>query len=100
MRPGAVSVRIAQVLLVIQILLIVGMGGAGHSPTESKPVAFGDKHEMVESLTYLVLGNTLGIGALILSLITWKSQRNIRGRDTAIASVVVTVVNTIVLIAS
>lgn len=94
---GTVSTCIAWVFMILQILLIVGALFAGLSPTQGPDVSFHDTPAIVQSVVYLFCGNILGIGALTLSLIVWLRHNNLNGKITAIAAIIVIIVNTSLL---
>jgi len=96
MKKGTISVRIAQVFIALQSMLILGGLYAGPSPHQGANVSFHNVPAIIQSLTFIFGVNILGIGALILSLIAWKYHKNLGGKVTAIIAIVVIIVNTLV----
>jgi hypothetical protein len=94
---GTASICIAVVLIVLQVLLMIGGLYAGRSPHESENVSFHNAKAMVQSIVFLIGINILGIGALILSLIVWMYHKNLRGKVTAIISIIVIMINTLLV---
>lgn len=83
--------------LAIEILGIIGCLTAGPTPM----LRIGDAtldYQIVYTLTVIVGMNVTGIGALILSLIAWKRHGNSRGKNTAIAAVIVIGIMTALLL--
>ena len=94
---GTVSNCVAWVFIILQIILIVGGLYGGSSQNQGTLVSFHDAPAIVQSVMYLFCGNILGIGALVLSLTVWFRHKNLNGKVTTIAAIVVIIVNTLML---
>lgn len=92
---GTASICIAVAFITLQIMLTLGSLYAGRSPHQGVNVSFHNVPAIVQSVVFLFGMNILGIGALILSLIAWKTHKNIGGKVTLIIAIVVIVVNSL-----
>lgn len=89
---GRVSNFIAWGLIVLQTMLTIGGLYSGGS---LEKLSFSDMPAIVQTVTFLICFNILGIGSLILSLIVWRYHKNKKGKVTTFAAIVVILFNTL-----
>ena len=89
MVKGTASNIIAWMFIIFQIMLLIVL-----LLTTSTKIKI-EFHRV--SLEYLIFVNLFGIGALILSLIVWLQHKNLKGKTTTIASVILIIVSILLL---
>jgi len=92
---GTLSIYIAGVFLVLQLMLILGGLYVERSPHQGSNISFDNGQAIVQSMVYIFFINILGIGALLLSMIVWLRHKNKGGKIIFIISSIVIIINTI-----